>query len=167
MSAREERKLAAKPERQNISPEEVVFCQSLMDTNKLGPSFRKAFPKESEGKIPQEINRLAKNVLERPTVKAFLEFSGMSLEDQAVTIFQEQMLYSSSPSDARNAAKEAIAVLNKQGAKDAVTRWFEIAQEIGAEVEIPPSDTPTRISLKSLSTGEANLKLPLAQSSDS
>jgi hypothetical protein len=84
----------------------------------------------------KEVNRRGKHLLSQDHIAAYIEEIGKPAGDHARGVLVEQAMFGAK-GDALRAADKILEQEDKLGFRDAVTRFWEISIEIGAEVEVP------------------------------
>jgi hypothetical protein len=108
----------------------------------------------------KEINRRGKHLLSQDHIKAYIEEIGKPAGDHARGVLAEQAMFGAK-AEALRAADKILEQEDKLGFRDAVTRFWEISCEIGAEVEVPlPHDVTGKVTCPHCAEGH-EVTLPL------
>ena len=115
------------------------FMERRRDGNYVAPPRRGMTPDELDKIDPittKEVNRRGKYLLSQDHIKSYIQEIGKPAGDHARDVLIEQAMFGDKL-DARRAAEKILEQEDKLGFRDAVSRFWEISCEIGAEIEVP------------------------------
>lgn len=135
--------------RHALTDQEMEFCKIYAGfgyTSHTDAYRRSFFPprKNNDGYLqahpdlpsPKEANRLAKLLLDKPHIQAFLEELKAPAGDRARDVLTEQAHFGSDQI-ARQAAVKILEDEDRLGFRDAVEQWTTLMCAIGTEVVVP------------------------------